>query len=100
VSSPQEVPELHNPNNLLRQADYQSYLHRIGRTGRFGRCGVSITLVASKEEWGLLTDIEHHFNTSITPIDTRDWDEVEATLKHAIKHPRSKESFINKCQGG
>jgi ATP-dependent RNA helicase DDX19/DBP5 len=76
-------------------ADHQTYLHRIGRTGRFGRLGVAITFVANKEEWELLTDIEQHFHTNITRIDTRDWDEVETIIKNTIKHPRSKAAFTN-----
>jgi len=31
----------------------ESYVHRIGRTGRAGRDGISITLVTPKEEWRL-----------------------------------------------
>lgn len=89
----QDIPELHQPNSPKRIADCQTYLHRIGRTGRFGRVGVSISFVSSKEEWEMLNDIQQYFNTTIERIDTRDWDEVEEVIKKTIKNPRSGANF-------
>jgi len=88
-----DIPELHNPESPTRQADCQTYLHRIGRTGRFGRVGVSISFVANREEWAMLMEIQEYFATEIIRIDTRDWDEVERIIKQTVKHPRSKASF-------
>lgn len=81
------------PNATERQADCQTYLHRIGRTGRFGRVGVSISFVANREEWQMLMQIQKYFNTEITRIDTRDWDEVEDIIKKTIKNPRSQANY-------
>ncbi|KAL2004562.1 hypothetical protein VTN00DRAFT_3447 [Thermoascus crustaceus] len=88
-----DIPELHIPNAPKRVADCQTYLHRIGRTGRFGRVGVSISFVANREEWDMLMQIQNFFNTNITRIDTRDWDEVEDIIKKTIKNPRSQANF-------
>ena len=41
--------------------DYETYLHRIGRTGRFGRKGSAITLVQNAEEIACLAAIERYF---------------------------------------
>jgi ATP-dependent RNA helicase DDX19/DBP5 len=30
--------------------DYESYVHRVGRTGRFGRPGIALTLFDREEE--------------------------------------------------
>jgi ATP-dependent RNA helicase DDX19/DBP5 len=57
---------------------------------------VSITFVSNREEWTMLHEIEKFFNTTITRIDTRDWDEVEAIIKSTVKHPRSQPDFTNK----
>ncbi|XP_077139554.1 ATP-dependent RNA helicase DDX25-like isoform X2 [Ranitomeya variabilis] len=56
--------------------DYETYLHRIGRTGRFGKKGVAISLV-EKCFMYILQDIEEHFGTKIVQLDTEDLDEVE-----------------------
>ncbi|GAD95290.1 hypothetical protein ATEG_08153 [Paecilomyces variotii No. 5] len=88
-----DIPELHDPHSRERKADPQTYLHRIGRTGRFGRVGVSISFVANREEWQMLMAIQDFFKTDITRIDTRDWDEVEEIIKKTIKNPRSHANY-------
>jgi len=42
----------------------ESYIHRIGRSGRFGRKGVAINLVKD-EDVRLLRDIEQFYSTQI-----------------------------------
>jgi translation initiation factor 4A len=46
---------------------HENYIHRIGRSGRFGRKGVAINLV-SKEEMNALKEIEDHYSTSIVNL--------------------------------
>ena len=42
----------------------ENYVHRIGRSGRYGRKGVAINLV-TPDEMNKLRDIERHYGTSI-----------------------------------
>ncbi len=42
----------------------ESYLHRIGRSGRFGRNGVAISFVTDRDR-GALRAIERHYGTKI-----------------------------------
>jgi translation initiation factor 4A len=49
------------PNNR------ESYIHRIGRSGRFGRKGVTINMVTQREQL-LLKDIETFYNTCIQEL--------------------------------
>ncbi|KAJ9443390.1 ATP-dependent RNA helicase FAL1 [Diplonema papillatum] len=44
--------------------DRESYLHRIGRSGRFGRKGIAINFV-TKEDISVLRDIEQFYSTQI-----------------------------------
>jgi ATP-dependent RNA helicase DDX19/DBP5 len=41
--------------------DYETYLHRIGRTGRFGRKGTAISLISDQKSLEILVKIESHF---------------------------------------
>lgn len=43
--------------------DFETYLHRIGRTGRFGRKGTAINLVNDQRSIEVLAAIEAHFST-------------------------------------
>jgi len=45
----------------------ESYLHRIGRSGRFGRKGVAINFVTQQDE-GMLKDIQRFYNTTIEEL--------------------------------
>tara|TARA_B110000211_G_scaffold230612_1_gene290438 strand:- start:255 stop:1418 length:1164 start_codon:yes stop_codon:yes gene_type:complete len=45
----------------------ETYIHRIGRSGRFGRKGIAINLV-TEEEFEKLTKIQNHYKTEITPL--------------------------------
>ncbi|KAF8429221.1 P-loop containing nucleoside triphosphate hydrolase protein [Tirmania nivea] len=65
--------------------DPETYLHRIGRTGRFGRVGVSISFVHDKRSWEELTAIQNHFGVDMTKVPTHDMDEVERIVKSVIK---------------
>ncbi|XP_059685869.1 ATP-dependent RNA helicase DDX19B isoform X2 [Numenius arquata] len=57
--------------------DNETYLHRIGRTGRFGKRGLAINMVDSKHSMNILNRIQEHFNKKINKLDTDDLDEIE-----------------------
>lgn len=50
------------PTDQHGQPDFETYLHRIGRTGRFGRKGTAINLVDDMKSLHVLTMIEQHFS--------------------------------------
>uniref|UniRef100_A0A8C8D0X2 RNA helicase n=1 Tax=Oncorhynchus tshawytscha TaxID=74940 RepID=A0A8C8D0X2_ONCTS len=57
--------------------DNETYLHRIGRTGRFGKRGLAINMVDSRFSMNVLNKIQDHFNKKIEKLDTDDLDEIE-----------------------
>lgn len=68
-----------------RTADSLTYLHRVGRTGRFGRLGVSISLVDDAQSENVLHLIEKELDLTMTQLPNDDWDEIETQVKAAIK---------------
>lgn len=46
----------------------ENYFHRIGRTGRYGRKGVSINLIGSADEMAMMNDIEKHYSIKIPEL--------------------------------
>lgn len=65
------------PVNQEGKADCETYLHRIGRTGRFGKHGIAINLVDSEQSMRICQDIEKHFGKKISLLDAEDSDEIE-----------------------
>ncbi|KAJ9515342.1 hypothetical protein QJQ45_006600 [Haematococcus lacustris] len=45
-----------------------TYLHRVGRAGRFGTKGLAITFVASKEDSEVLNQVQERFDVDIKPL--------------------------------
>lgn len=45
--------------------DNETYLHRIGRTGRFGKRGLAVNMVDSKHSMNILSRIQEHFSESL-----------------------------------
>ena len=47
------------------EANYETYLHRIGRAGRFGTQGIGINLCCGKNDFEILKNIENYYKTKI-----------------------------------
>lgn len=60
-----------------KQADCETYLHRIGRTGRFGKAGLAINMIDSNKSQQVMKAIEKHFNRTIHKLDADDFEEIE-----------------------
>jgi ATP-dependent RNA helicase DDX19/DBP5 len=59
--------------------NFETYLHRIGRTGRFGQKGVAVNLVTTEEN-EKITKIEQFYNCHIEKLEA-DIDMLETRLK-------------------
>ncbi|RVE71029.1 hypothetical protein OJAV_G00069960 [Oryzias javanicus] len=58
------------PVNMEGNADHDTYLHRIGRSGRFGKRGFAVNMVESNRDMRILCQIEEHFHQKIPKLDT------------------------------
>ncbi len=70
-----DVPDITHVINYSVPEDLESYVHRIGRTGRAGKEGIAITFI-SKSEQRVIQHIERKFNVRIEPIDVPSTDVV------------------------
>jgi ATP-dependent RNA helicase DDX19/DBP5 len=65
-------------------ADEATYLHRIGRCGRFGRRGTAINFLETPQDFKVMMDIEKHYSPE-KPM-TTEWDATDIEgLSDAIK---------------
>ncbi|XP_076451549.1 ATP-dependent RNA helicase DDX19A-like [Babylonia areolata] len=65
------------PITMEGRPDCETYLHRIGRTGRFGKNGIAINMVDNSRSLSVMRAIEKHFGRKIEKLDTDDLDEIE-----------------------
>ena len=88
-----DVPNLTHVINYSIPEDHESYIHRIGRTGRAGKEGVAITL-ATKSDVRTVHYIERKFNVAIAPIDVPSRDMIlKARLEEATRYLKSIETM-------
>jgi ATP-dependent RNA helicase DDX19/DBP5 len=92
VSSVTMVVNYDIPEGPRGQADPETYLHRIGRTGRFGKVGVAVSFISDRKGWEQLNEISRYFGCVIEPLPTNDWDKVEEIVKKVIKSGRAGKS--------
>jgi len=59
-------PDRQLPSHRPDSSD--SYLHRVGRAGRFGTKGLAITFASSDEDAKVLEDVQSRFEVSITQL--------------------------------
>eukprot|EP00743_Colponemidia_sp_Colp-15_P002447 GILK01002652.1.p1 GENE.GILK01002652.1~~GILK01002652.1.p1 ORF type:complete len:478 (-),score=100.25 GILK01002652.1:190-1623(-) len=62
-------------------ADPETYIHRIGRTGRFGKPGIAVNFVHDSLSRRLLKEIQDHYRCNIKPLAVDDYEELEKQLK-------------------
>jgi len=54
--------------NYDMSMDADSYLHRVGRAGRFGTKGLAITFVSDEESGKVLEDVQSRFEVKVTEL--------------------------------
>ncbi|XP_001965819.3 DEAD-box helicase Dbp80 isoform X2 [Drosophila ananassae] len=65
------------PVDVRGNADCETYLHRIGRTGRFGKSGIAINLIDGEKSMAVCKAIENHFKKEIQILNTDCADDIE-----------------------
>eukprot|EP01018_Ginkgo_biloba_P020763 Gb_07267 [translate_table: standard] len=70
-------------NDPPREPNYEVYLHRIGRSGRFGRKGAAFNFLVTPRDEENMTKIERHFQRHTTEVPWDNEDAFENALKDA-----------------
>jgi ATP-dependent RNA helicase DDX19/DBP5 len=73
------------PLNRHGRPDPATYIHRIGRSGRFGRKGVAITFVHNELSMQQLGQIATHFQKLIVQLPRDDLDRITDIIQKDLK---------------
>ena len=57
--------------------DFETYLHRIGRTGRFGKSGIAVNFIDGQQSMTIMKKIKKYFGKKISLLWSDDVDELE-----------------------
>ncbi|KAK5658545.1 hypothetical protein OQA88_1937 [Cercophora sp. LCS_1] len=83
-----------------REPDFETYLHRIGRTGRFGRVGVSISFVYDRKSYDALSRIAQFYGIDLIQLSPDDWDMTEKKVQDVIKSNRARADYAPNVTSG
>lgn len=72
------------PLNKQKQPDAETYIHRIGRSGRFGRKGVAINFIHDAESKFQLIAIAQKWNKDIHSLPPGDVEQQEMLIRKAL----------------
>jgi len=77
-----DVPDLTHVINYSMPQDLETYIHRIGRVGRAGKHGISISFISGKERW-MIRDLERMTESKIERL--KDINEADVIKKKQEK---------------
>ena len=60
------------------EPDYANFMHRVGRTGRFGTDGIAVSLIADEVEQEMIRKIGEHYDIDIRQLS--DFNQLVAAL--------------------
>jgi len=52
----------------FKEPDYANFMHRVGRTGRYGTDGLAVTLISDETEADLMDQIADHYKIEIPEL--------------------------------
>lgn len=77
-----------------REVDLETYLHRVGRTGRFGDSGIALNFVNSEQEQSMLDEITNYYKNSITELNLDNLNKLNEELAKIDKINDEKRKHI------
>eukprot|EP01124_Arcella_intermedia_P023523 TRINITY_DN3750_c0_g1_i2.p1 TRINITY_DN3750_c0_g1~~TRINITY_DN3750_c0_g1_i2.p1 ORF type:complete len:467 (-),score=109.11 TRINITY_DN3750_c0_g1_i2:11-1411(-) len=65
-------------------ADVETYLHRVGRSARFGRPGIALNFYDNQTE-NILNVFEKHYSRDMKPLPLGKWDFLDAVMQDVLQ---------------
>lgn len=75
---------------LEKKVDLETFLHRVGRTGRFGDYGIAVNFINNQEELGMMQEIQDHYKNKVEAIKGDNLKELDTKLQQIESLNREK----------
>jgi len=72
------------------KVDPETYLHRVGRTGRFGDHGICVNFIVNQEHEKQLNDIMAFYKSEIKELKSAGFEEINESLMEIDKYNQKK----------
>jgi len=74
------------PTNADKTPDLDTYLHRIGRSARYGKPGLAINFVHDDESRTMIQKISEHYKKEIVSITENDFDKIDEIMERLASY--------------
>jgi len=92
LSLPFKIRE--SEGSLEKRVDLETYLHRVGRTGRFGDHGIAVNFINNQEELGMMKEIQDYYKNKVELIKGDNLKELDAKLQQIQSLNREKRDLL------
>lgn len=79
---------------LIKEFDPETYLHRVGRTGRFGDKGIALNVVENEQDYDNLCQLEEQFGINLIEVTTDNFTDVMEKNKINTDYNTQKREFL------
>ena len=83
-----DLPEVYE----TKLPDYDTYLHRIGRTGRFGDFGIAVNLIDGPKTRNLIESFKKYYSCEIVQL--KDWKQLPMKLDQLKEENKKKAEML------
>jgi len=79
---------------LIKEFDPETYLHRVGRTGRFGDKGIALNVVENEQDFDNLCQLEAQFGINLIEVTTDNFSDIMEKNKVNTEYNAQKREYL------
>ena len=96
VGVPLEYPKIvaEGEKSLPKGPDFETYLHRVGRTGRYGDKGIALNIITDSRQKDMLDQIINYYQIKMTELGMDEVCSLDDYLKEITEYNKEKREIL------